>query len=52
MLGPPKLRGLDHRPLGVSVGDLVAPDNFYRFLEAKLVLSIFFEPDGAAASAR
>jgi transposase len=38
MLGPPKRRALD-RPIAVSLEDLVPPDNFYRFLDAKLDLS-------------
>jgi transposase len=38
MLGPPKLRLLD-RPVAVSLEALVPPDNFYRFLDAKLDLA-------------
>jgi putative transposase len=38
MLGPPKLRLLD-QPVTVSREALVPPDNFYRFLDAKLDLS-------------
>ena len=38
MLGPPKLRCLD-RPIGRSIEELVPPDHFYRFLDAKLDLT-------------
>ena len=38
MLGPPKARGLD-QPVTRSLEELVAPDNFYRHLAAKLDLS-------------
>ena len=38
MLGPPKQRCLD-RPIMVSLEELVAPDHFYRHLDAALDLS-------------
>src|SRR5438067_1336843 len=38
MLGPPKLRLLD-QPIAASLEELVLPDHFYRFLDARLDLT-------------
>ena len=42
MLGPPKVRALDH-PIAVSLECLVPPDHFYRHLDAALDLSFVRE---------